>query len=446
MNPDRIVSDFRQRQLSIDFMQMSLVQNGAVGGGAISYEGKGYIKQSDDDKLAFKLYASKVENTDLTRDFNRLNETTSGQLYSADDFYTLSGVASDGSVWKAERVLPHCDWNAQFENPVVRGGLSSISGGELAQGPKSIALHFFDKADLPVLIDKANFKAAGCEFRVENSEASFTVRAKSEDPLPDYFAMRIEEALRFLLAQSVSPRAIIQPRAITLNSTTLKSPLIRLGPPISRGSAAFVDRSWDLFDAYLSYVMREGKFENWHPCTGHLHNAMEASANSLDAWAVGLGVAVEGLASMIEMKLDKARSKARAREETKLRNLQKLIVKEVSKRKTYKDSTDRIRGILAGLTEVRAIDRMKWLAGEGGLDPKHIDAWRKLRNRGVHPKAKGDLDIASLDFQKALDDLHRVNVLLYHIVFHLIGYRGPFTDYGELNFPTREYPSEPAKT
>lgn len=434
MNPDQIISDFRQRKLHVDFLEMSLVQNKSSKG-PVSYNGKGYIRQTGDDVLMFKLYANETLNTDFVANLKRLNEIKSGELYSDDSYYILSGIAADGTAWKAEHVLPNCDWNTQHANPIIHGNLSSITGGELLPAPKSLAMYFFEKADLPVMIREAKFIAAGYEFHVENGEDSFIVRAKSNAPLPDHFAMRVEEALRFLLAQSVTPRAMVQPWAIVLTSTTLKSPTVRLGPPISRGSAAFHDKSWNLFGVYLLYVIRKTKFANWNSCTGYLHLAREASANSLDAWGMGLGVAVEGLASLIDIEQDKS-------EKARLKKLQEFIVKQVSSRKRLKAFTERIRGLVAGLTSVRAIDRMKWLADQGGADPVHVEAWRKLRNRGVHPATRGDVDIASLDFQKRIDELHGVTVLLYHIVFHVIGYRGPYTDYATRNFPEKNYPLE----
>jgi len=84
------------------------------------------------------------------------------------------------------------------------------------------------------------FMAAGCEFHVEKGDDSFVVRAKSDAPLPEHFAMRVEEALHFLLAQSVTLRSIVQPRSIVLTSTTLKSPTVRLGSPISRDQRPFL--------------------------------------------------------------------------------------------------------------------------------------------------------------------------------------------------------------
>lgn len=438
MNPNRIISDLKQRKLHIDFLEMSLVQNKSDED-PISYNGKGYIQQTEEDVLTFKLYANETLNTDFVADFKRLNKTKSGELYSDDSYYTLSGTSADGAAWKAENVLPNCDWAAHHPNPIVNGKLSSIKCGELLSNPKSLAMHFFEKADLPVLIGEVKFAAAGYRFHVESGDDSFLVRGESDAPLPEYFVMRIEEALRFLLAQSVTPRAIIQPRGIELTSTTLKSPMVRLGPPISRGSAAFLDKSWDLFGAYLAFVIRKTKVANWNACTGYLNIAHNSSANSLDAWAIGLGVAVEGLASLINIEQDAAAKKKLKAERERVKKLAAFIVKQVSNRKRLSMFTERIQSLVAGLTSVRAIDRMKWLADHGGADPAHIGTWRKLRNRSVHP-AKGELDVASLDFQEMIDELHQVTVLLYHIVFHVIGYCGPYSDYGTRSFPVKDYP------
>jgi hypothetical protein len=454
MTPDRIISDFKQRKLRIDFIEMSLVQN-KPSKEAISYKGKGYVQQTDDDVLTFKLYANETINTDFSASFNLSTKIKSGKLYSEDSYFTLSGFAADGAAWKAERVLPNCHWHGQHANPIVHGRLSSITGGELLPDPKTLVMHFFEKADLPVLIREVKFTSAGCEFHVESGDDdSFIVRAKSDSPLPEHFATRVEEALRFVLAQSVTPRAIIQPRSIMLTSATFKSAIVRLRPPIARGSAAFHDKSldlfgayWDLFGAYLVFVIRKTRFANWNSCTGYLHMAHEASANSLDAWAMGLGVAVEGLASLIDIEQDKAEKERRKAEKERLKKLQDFVVKQVSSRKQLRAFTERVRGLVAGLTSVRAIDRMKWLADHSGADPAHVEAWRKLRNRVVHPATRGDVDVASLDFQKMLDELHRVTVLLYHIVFHVIGYHGLYTDYATLNFPVKNYPlaSPPSK-
>ncbi|NOJ41053.1 hypothetical protein [Bradyrhizobium australiense] len=317
-SPDPVIADLKRPKLNVDFLEMTLTQNKS-GKSAIVYKGTGYIRQTQDDVLTFRLYASQTQNTNAMADFRRLNQTRSGELYPEEAFYTLIGIASDGSQWTADRVLPEPSWNFEHSNPIVSGKLSLVTCGELLPDPKAVTLHFFERADLPMIAREANFEAVGCEFHCENDEDGFVVRAKSSEPLPKHLVMRVEEALRFLLAQSVSPRAIVQPRAVILNSATRKTGAIRLGPPISRGSIAFL-KGWRLFETYLAHIVRQTKFEKWNPCSGYVHNAQEASANSLDAWAIGLCVAVEGLASMIKLDEGKVEKKKRDAEKNDSRS------------------------------------------------------------------------------------------------------------------------------
>src|SRR5262245_55490926 len=117
MNPDCIISDFKQRKLHIDFLEMSLVQN-KPGKEAISYKGKGYIEQTGDDVLRFKLYANETLNTDIVASTHHLNKIKSGELYPDDAYYILSGIATSGVAWKAERILLNHNWHAQHANPI----------------------------------------------------------------------------------------------------------------------------------------------------------------------------------------------------------------------------------------------------------------------------------------------------------------------------------------
>jgi len=123
-----------------------------------------------------------------------------------------------------------------------------------------------------------------------------------------------------------------------------------------------------------------------------------------------------------------------------LASLKKFIVDQVTADTSHTKFASRIQGLVNGLTTIRAIDRLNALATTGNTDTAHVKAWQKLRNRGVHPTTRDTEDVASLDYQRLIDELHRVTVLMYHIVFHLIGYRGPYTDYATLGFPIRNYP------
>ena len=243
--------------------------------------------------------------------------------------------------------------------------------------------------------------------------------------------MKIEEALRFIIAQTVSYRILAGNNYLKLYSRSHKSRRTSLPPPIGRSGSAFYANTWQLFEVYLSYVM-QGSQPYWHPCSNHLHNACEASANALDAWAIGLGVAVEGLAGLLPKELDPKLKK-------QLEALQVFINGHVARSRRHGGFAPRIAGILNGLTQIRAIDRLNGLAESGGTIPALLKDRTKLRNRGVHPTKRGG-DLTPAHFQRLIDEVHRVTVLMYHVVFALIGYKGPYTEYGVHGFPQGDYP------
>jgi hypothetical protein len=427
----KIIEDFQTRKLQIDLLKIELVQN-RNDGNAIVYTGKGYIRQTDDDILTFRLYADEAKNTDMFTSLKSLSDPLPGTLYGESAYYTLRAIGSDGQSWRAEQILPQCDWVSGIDKPVVYGRLNSCVRGNSPTVSRSISLHYFEKVDVPCIINEISFSAQGFAFEVKKDDEGFVIGAHSDQELPPHFGTRIEEALRFLLAASVATRVRIQGSQLELNSATPRSRQPRLGPPISRGSIAFLEDSWRLFDHYLGFILREAESPYWHQCSNHLHNALEASANSMDAWAIGLGVAVEGVANLLPYSLpDEQKSQLMA--------LQAFITKQVNESEKHKSFGNRVQGLAGQLVSVRAVDKMQWLAEQGGAIRDYVSAWRGLRNRGVHPTT-GKADIASLDYQRYIDDLNKVGVLLYHITFHLIGYQGRYTDYGERGYPAKIYP------
>src|SRR5437660_1162504 len=121
MTPSEILSAFRRRCLDIDCFEIALVQNTEAG--AISLRGPGYIRQGEDDRIGFKIYA--VEITDLL--CRRFRHQTAGTLYSESDYYSLSATGVDGSQWTAARILPELRWVARTGNGLVTGDITAIA-------------------------------------------------------------------------------------------------------------------------------------------------------------------------------------------------------------------------------------------------------------------------------------------------------------------------------
>ena len=79
MNPSEIISAFKQRTLELDCVHMVLTQN--TDNSPIAYTGKGYIRQTSDDQLSFKIYVAEAGNTDKVRDLNEMLENKPGKFF-----------------------------------------------------------------------------------------------------------------------------------------------------------------------------------------------------------------------------------------------------------------------------------------------------------------------------------------------------------------------------
>jgi hypothetical protein len=146
MIADDLIKALKQLKLEIDCFEMALVQN--LPENPVSYRGKGYIRQTENDTLTFKLYASETKNIDATRYMRAVPH--SGKLFTESEYYTLTALTSDGTVWAAEQILPDCGWTSCTPNPIVTGNISAMSSFKSNPSSKHrLRLHFFDDVQLP---------------------------------------------------------------------------------------------------------------------------------------------------------------------------------------------------------------------------------------------------------------------------------------------------------
>lgn len=432
-----ILSAFKGRVLEIDCIDMQLIQNKTTN--PISFRGNGYLRQTNNDTLQFKLYATESINTNMIADLNVTQSLKSGEIISEDEYYSLAATANDGVTWTAENIIPNCNWFFGHENPIVMGQLGLLSTeNPVPNEGYSVRLHFFEEAEIPCRENHHEFSGNGCNFSVQKLDNEFVLEVSSGSALSAHFHDRIQEALRFLLARSVTWRGLLihngRRLQLRLASARPRSPNTRLYSPIGRGVRhVHVNDCWRMYCLYLEYVVKETQegFQNLVPY--HLHNACEASANSYDAWAYGLCIAVEGIASLIKVERSLT-------ERTAITVMNKSIVAFVVSHDCFKNFAKRVEGLLGNMLQDRPEDRLRTLVSSGRIDATHLEAWRKLRNSVVHPTERDLKKMTSENIQELLDRVHRVNVLIYHVIFYLIGYKGKFEDYGSLGFPISDYP------
>jgi hypothetical protein len=444
---DDPISALKRGDLNVHCSRMELVQNTADQPGR--YIGNGYIRQNDDGVIEFTLYATEIPNVEAyTRLLMSPMTGQAGTLFGEDQFYTLIATSYRGDTWKADRI-----YNFDFQTDVTTlrlyGRIDVLRRERKAvkRAPlHRIIMHFFDDIDIPCWVvlettsptfDGAFFDAAGNKhFRIQKREGDIIVDISSEVAFSPHFDVRVAEALSYVLARSMLWRTLEthngDDNILHLSSLPRQSSNPQLYRPLLGSQWEERPMVWRLFGKYLEYVSGENETPRWHKCSAYLHNAREASANSMDAETIGLCVAVEKLSGLVDYVEPDADRK------------QKLAVQRLVRRwlkcKRWSNTRigQRVTGLLNSLSHPRLKDRLEGLVQSGNVDPAHIRKWSKLRNPSVHAgESIGDNTTAR---QKWLDDVGAVTVLMYHLTFYLVGYAESYTDYTQHNWPSAPYP------
>jgi len=272
MDIDETIDAFRRGALDLDCKKIVLSQHKE---GGERFEGQGYIRQELDGTLIFKLYVTKSENAKPLGHVEAQLNAVAGKLHADDMFYDLEAVGRDGTHWTAVRILPAINWDMSDRSVLANGQMQSIIASlDLPQRHHYLRLH-----DTVIEV---------------TSDAAFSTA----------FHLRIEEALQYITGKPAIWRVRLESEGTTLvlelASRWRKSGRTQFRPPISPVSTHFHQDGWTLFACYLTYVVANTEDTHWNPVAYHLYNACEATANSLDAWAVGISVAAEAVVGLIE--------------------------------------------------------------------------------------------------------------------------------------------------
>ena len=452
---------FRDGDLELDCSEMELVQD--VAENPTLYRGPGYIRQDPEGQIRFKIYPteSRIPPPAGGDGVNGVE----GTIIPAHQRFTLSATDVKGRKWVAERVLPASIRRAESGAIITAEGrihsLVNVERLEYFFMTSGLKLHYFEEMDFPCNAptsfycdtgdgiessgssnDHVKLSSAGCDIIIHRGDGFVTASVETGAVVPPELETRFTEALQFVLARSLWCRAVEyrvgSDRTIKLISPRQVSAHTRLPEPIKLTTLAGHQDVWILFDAYFRYIL-QGNMPGWHPCAVHLYAACEASANSIEAYALGLAVAVEGMTKALFAKSGRRESSYK----TVIGELCAYVGKWLPT--CPPELVDELRGRLDGfrsqLLDVRAIDMMYAIAGNGVIQERYIKPWSNLRNKSTHAGEPG-----SRTYQELVDRVLTAAVLMYEMVFHAIGYNGRYTDYSTRGFPARRYPSRELAT
>jgi len=291
--------------------------------------------------------------------------------------------------------------------------------------------------------DRWHFRSQGISFEILNEKGLHVSAHLQAGAFSRGFEHRIVEALQFVLGQPV-PWSVLTKREKDHLETRISGSFPptfkkhRFLPPLpttmvhptSRRITA--NHHTKLFDLYIKHTT---KFEgSRRDIWGYLNAVYEASgASYIDAMGLTLTVVIETLLA------------------TKFPNLGKLTRAEQRQITTLKEHIDawtgsdplkrRLHGAVSQWSHPRAVDKMRALAKKGAIAEEQWKAWQTLRNANVHAFQATNLGTAKFSALIASG-----RVLLYQLIFHAIGYRGPYLDFSTPGWPVKQYPPPPTPT
>lgn len=415
------------------------------------YSGPGIIQQDKSGKLVFRLFS------DRCVEFMKNPFTTfypgPGKVLQRENFYRLTATDSSGQIWESERILPQPANNQPGQSLIVKGEISRITrtAADFASGQSAVMdLTYFDDFEFPrnkttefkeirdgeeflkgFSRDRAEFHLGENKVEIKTKNKIHRVSVKLSGGIePRILERKLTECLQFGFARPFR-RASLRVWAgygemLELDSRPEGSFRERLKPPIRFNSVEGSEPLYHLIDCYFRYIQGYTR-DQWHPISLHAYGVIESSAASLDAEALGVAMAVEGLLkdAFIDM----------ATEQDELRDCVHTVQRTVTDMAMKPQYKERIKSNLGSMLKSRSADRLHELVVQGKIRKDHIEKWKELRNRWAH----GGRPL-SMSTGQIIELIDSVLVLFYCLVFAAIGYEGPFVDYSRSGWPRSQYP------
>lgn len=471
---DKELLSMKNGEWEIYCPEMSLVKND----GAKSWQGTGIIRWSADRELSFSLYtpcehAMSAAFTGFFDDAVHPNKKTGKFLMDEADLYTLSATDLRCRRWEAKHLsgfgyssdcYPILTVNGTIRNAESHADISgarktlSMTGEELKN--LCFVCYEFEEHDFPVTgeshveikvagklkssghhSDLAKFSSGGFDFELMQSDCGLRIYAFSEKPegSPENLLSYIRESLQFVLGRSVEWDVIAYncnvDEYMRLSSWRRKSGNARTPPPLKHSHLPSENEQiWRLLGVYFSYVQKLDPKDGYSEMASRLWNIMQASGGSWTTEKLTLAIEIEGLVKgSFKEGIDPPLPMQNAAEK-----VSGLIKAHRNKElcDTDKDAVNKILGVLGNIkSKCSALNILRNLASQGVVRKEDVEAWQQVRNLAAHGHTSSDL--TDSDYQLC----SRMYVLFYHLVFALIGYSGPYSDYGQPHSPNMEYVS-----
>jgi hypothetical protein len=311
-----LIEALQKGKWEVDCVSITLTQNDTSE--PTVFSGPGYLRQGEGGTVEYKVYPTTTHEWTI---WEKQLGGVEGKLIDASRYYTLKATDRFGRHWEWWRTIP------EIGSIALETGVHHVIDGkahELAFSRRSglpedvfnLKMFFFAEAEIPCnartevvaltggekqhtssLLNVAEFSTPIGNFHVSNQAGLVLVEVDSEAALPKYIEVRIVEAMGLVLARPLFWN-VIERYENGIETVRVRGKRVitnaKLLPPVGRGPIYLAGEVWRLFENYLTFICSYPG-DRFHPCSRHLFSALEASAGTIDAQALALGVAVEGI-------------------------------------------------------------------------------------------------------------------------------------------------------
>jgi hypothetical protein len=439
------ISEFKKRAFVRDYQSIEIRQCSSAD--PLIFNGSGYVRQESDGTILLKCYAEIPDQlADIGSMMNFMLDQKSGLLYSDDEYFDARMRGFGSIEWRAGMSLASFSTGGDSKKIIVTMSPRMLSASETVGKPSSELRLTFARQELrhwtallgkPHTIHLASLPMT-FELDVQSTDSGeIEIRACSQSGFPDEFRVRLVEALQFITALSLWSVCYEQfasgERTVELwadpRGVRHQAPLPPLTMRHTKGRAAVLN----LFACYLDLTVREAEAGLVHRCSALLHSIRQSQQGSIEAEAVSLCVAAEGISRLLP-EFSKPEVSA------DLRKARGVLLEALGSGDFEKSTKDRVKGLLSKFSEPRAKDVMLKLVSSGRVVREDVIAWESLRHSSVHSTKRRVPAGTPDDTELVVENMYKTLRLIYGMIFGLIGYAGPCIDYGSNRFPERQFP------
>lgn len=430
-----------ENRFHLDLLDMKLVRHGNSGD---VYCGPGFIRQADEGKLEFRIYDQVRKSS-----FETLGLSL-GASIPDDRFYDLEALDMQGRTWRADRILPATNVTFRLDGCICKGTAWQFTCSEDASDaegsdrlwmylpsefklPTSAFTRFIqetpDSTSYRVELNLWEIKSDRFEFLLTKVDNGLELEVSIvKGPFPDYFDMRLEEAVWFVLAVpakwSLLEQVVGGQRLFKIRPPRNSTILPRLRPPLEPDHGQQAIHSGEMFIRYLEYILPYNKLR-YHPLSVAIYRNLRASALSLDSEALWIPVSIETVIEQCFKHLGQP-------EQAFLSNLDEAVeyVKMWTGDAVLKE---RMVKAIKGWRGQNSREALKQLTQKGVITEEQHEAWNRIRHRMAHGRQISNL----LPELSELCDL--TYMALLRLLFEVIGYRGLYTNRTKDGWRLAEY-------